>query len=321
MNPPLVSIIIPCYNAERFVAEAVQSALAQTWPRKEVIVVDDGSTDRSVERIKEFGDAVRLVTLPHAGAPAARNRGIELARGEYVKLLDADDVLFPEAVNRQLAQCQGLPAKGIPYGQVLDWKTRKPVFDKIRTTPQTTPEEMILACFTGDILITAPLYPVKALREVNGFDPDLKRSQEWDLHLRLALQGWIFFFAELPVAFYRQHDGEHRISNRVKGTFARDHRRRVSEKACALIHAHYGGNIPAATREEMYVRLHALGRAYARLGSRHEADRLFALARQYQVNTARIGRLHYRALRRVVGDYRAARMQGWLRALRGAAKV
>lgn len=321
MNPPLVSIIIPCYNAEQFVAEAIQSALAQTWPRKEVIVVDDGSTDRSVARIKEFGGAVRLETLPHAGAPTARNRGIELARGEYVKFLDADDVLFPEAVSRQMAQRDGLPAKSIPYGQVLDWKTRKPVFDKIRTSPHTAAEEMIFACFTGDVLITAPLYPVRALREVNGFDPDLQRSQEWDLHLRLALQGWTFCFAEVPVALYRQHEGEHRISNRVKGAFALDHRRKVNEKACALIRARYGQAIPLLIREEMYVRLFSVGRKYAQLGKRDEAERLFALARQHQVNTTRIGRGHYRALRRVVGDYWAARMQGWLRALRGAAKV
>src|SRR3954463_8415699 len=99
---PLVSIIIPCFNAERYVGDAIRSALAQTYDSIEVIVIDDGSTDGSLKVIKSFGDAVRIESQPNAGACAARNHGIDLARGEYVQFLDADDLLHPEKIARQM---------------------------------------------------------------------------------------------------------------------------------------------------------------------------------------------------------------------------
>ena len=90
---PLVSIVIPCYNAERYVGEAIESALDQTYPHKEVIVIDDGSTDSSLEVIRSFGNHLRWETAPNRGGSAARNRGLELARGELIQFLDADDLL------------------------------------------------------------------------------------------------------------------------------------------------------------------------------------------------------------------------------------
>ncbi len=84
----LISILIPCFKAERWIAQAIESALAQTWPEKEVIVVDDGSTDGSLEVIKSFGDRIRWETGPNRGGNAARNRLLELARGEWLQYLD-----------------------------------------------------------------------------------------------------------------------------------------------------------------------------------------------------------------------------------------
>jgi len=80
--PPLVSIIIPCYNAENWVRQSIQSALDQTWSPVEVIVIDDGSTDKSLEVIKSFGSKIIWETGPNRGANHARNRGLELAKGE-----------------------------------------------------------------------------------------------------------------------------------------------------------------------------------------------------------------------------------------------
>src|ERR1700730_16393596 len=98
----LVSILIPCYNAERWVAQAIRSALAQTWPDKEVVVVDDGSTDGSLEVIQSFGDVIRYETRPNRGGNVARNRLLELAPGEWIQYLDADDYLLPDKIERQL---------------------------------------------------------------------------------------------------------------------------------------------------------------------------------------------------------------------------
>lgn len=100
---PLVSILIPAYNAERWLAQTLQSALAQTWPRKEVIVVDDGSRDQTLSVARQFEDQnVRVVHQANAGASAARNHAFNLAQGDYIQWLDADDVLERHKIARQM---------------------------------------------------------------------------------------------------------------------------------------------------------------------------------------------------------------------------
>ena len=108
MNDPLVSIIIPCYNAEQWIAECIQSALDQTWPNKEVIVIDDGSTDASLAIAQRFAsDLVKVITQVNSGAAAARNRGLREAQGDYIQYLDADDLVSPDKIKTQvqLLQC------------------------------------------------------------------------------------------------------------------------------------------------------------------------------------------------------------------------
>ncbi|MCX6376313.1 MAG: glycosyltransferase family A protein, partial [Armatimonadetes bacterium] len=99
---PLVSILIPCYNAERWVGDAIRSALAQTYEPKEVVVVDDGSTDGSLDVLKSFGDAIRFESGPNRGACEARNRLTALSRGEWLQYLDADDYLMPDKIAKQM---------------------------------------------------------------------------------------------------------------------------------------------------------------------------------------------------------------------------
>lgn len=101
---PLVSILIPAFNAERWISQTIGSALSQTWVRKEVIVVDDGSTDRTAEIAESFGrEGVMVVRKHNEGAAATRNKAFSLSRGEYVQWLDADDLLAPDKIARQLA--------------------------------------------------------------------------------------------------------------------------------------------------------------------------------------------------------------------------
>ncbi|WP_438482691.1 glycosyltransferase family 2 protein [Oleiharenicola lentus] len=111
---PLVSIIIPCYNAERWLAQTLESALAQSWPHKEIILVDDGSTDRSLEVAQKFsGASVQIVAQKNSGASAARNHGLRLARGEFIQFLDADDLISPDKIEVQLALLETKPAETI----------------------------------------------------------------------------------------------------------------------------------------------------------------------------------------------------------------
>jgi glycosyltransferase involved in cell wall biosynthesis len=101
---PLVSILIPAYNAEKWIADTIRSAVAQTWVRKEIIIVDDGSTDGTLEVARHFeSDSVRVLTQQNQGAAAARNKAFSLSRGDYIQWLDADDLLAPDKIARQMA--------------------------------------------------------------------------------------------------------------------------------------------------------------------------------------------------------------------------
>src|SRR5713101_4578915 len=101
---PLVSILIPAYNSEEWIAHTLQSAIAQTWPRKEIIVVDDGSPDGTAEVVRRFASKeVKVVSTENQGAAVARNHALHLSQGNYIQWLDADDLLAPDKIERQLA--------------------------------------------------------------------------------------------------------------------------------------------------------------------------------------------------------------------------
>ena len=126
--PPLVSLIIPCHNAGRWLAGTLESALAQTWPATEILVINDGSTDESATVAQPFAArGVRVITQPNQGASAARNHGLRLARGEFIQFLDADDLLSPDKIARQVGLLQAKPAGSVAscaWGRfTTDWRT------------------------------------------------------------------------------------------------------------------------------------------------------------------------------------------------------
>jgi glycosyltransferase involved in cell wall biosynthesis len=100
---PLVSILIPAFNAQEWITDTLHSALAQTWEKKEIVVVDDGSTDKTLAFARQFeSDSVRVVTQENQGAAAARNKAFSLSCGDYIQWLDADDLLAPDKIERQM---------------------------------------------------------------------------------------------------------------------------------------------------------------------------------------------------------------------------
>ena len=106
MIDDLVSILTPCYNGERFIADTMESVLRQTWPHWEMIVVDDGSVDRSARIVQDYAERdgrVQLIRQQNGGAASARNAAMRLARGRYIALLDADDLWEPDFLEKQLA--------------------------------------------------------------------------------------------------------------------------------------------------------------------------------------------------------------------------
>ena len=111
---PLVSILIPAYNSEEWIADTLQSAITQTWPRKEIIVVDDGSSDRTAEVARRFASKeVAVVSTKNQGAAAARNHALRLSQGDYIQWLDADDLLAPDKIERQFAVLREVDSRRI----------------------------------------------------------------------------------------------------------------------------------------------------------------------------------------------------------------
>ena len=173
--------------------DAIRSALAQTYPDTEIIVIDDGSTDGSRGVIESFGDRVRWVVEPHRGGGAARNRGLELARGEFVQFLDADDVLDTECLARKVAMQQEHPAVCI----CCDWR-RIDLSGQVAREEPGVDGDSVEAALTERIQTASPLHRASDLLRVAGFDANLPCCQETDLHLRLACQG--VRFRRLPEA-------------------------------------------------------------------------------------------------------------------------
>ena len=104
MASPLISILIPAYNADVWIADSIRSALDQTWKRKEIIVVNDGSTDRTLAVARRFeSKSVHVVNQENQGAAATRNNALQLSQGDYIQYLDADDILAPDKIERQIA--------------------------------------------------------------------------------------------------------------------------------------------------------------------------------------------------------------------------
>jgi glycosyltransferase involved in cell wall biosynthesis len=121
MSDPLITVIIGAYNAERYLSEAIESVIGGTYRNLELIVVDDGSTDRTGEIAESYGDRVRCIRQPNGGMAASRNRGIAAANGDYLAFLDADDRFRPDKLERQLAIFDADPELDIVYGRVTEF--------------------------------------------------------------------------------------------------------------------------------------------------------------------------------------------------------
>src|SRR3989441_12309052 len=117
VEPPYVSVVIPVYNGERYLADAIQSVRDQTYQNFEVIVVDDGSTDGSAEVAQSFGEAIRYVHQANGGVCKARNTGMAVARGGYLAFLDQDDLWLPDKLATQVAYLDSHPEVGAVYCQ------------------------------------------------------------------------------------------------------------------------------------------------------------------------------------------------------------
>ncbi len=209
-----VSVVTPCYNAEDFIGDTVASVRDQEYPAVEHIVVDDGSTDGSWDVVQSFGDAVRAVRQENRGQSHARNRGAQLATGEYLMFLDADDVLAPctlSALVETLANREhaiaAAPWKRLAYdnGQWVERPSDKP--------PRPPSGDSIEGWLTHWFVPPCGLLWTRAAyKQTDGWDESLCYNEDGDLMLRALIGGIPLVFADDGMAYYRNHDGTERTS-------------------------------------------------------------------------------------------------------------
>ena len=206
---PVVSAIIPVYNRERLVARAIDSALAQEGEPVEVIVVDDGSTDGTAEVLRGYGERIQAVHQVNAGRSAARNAGLERARGEWVAFLDSDDAWDPQKVARQLRLHREDPALGLSgHG----WRIQHGDGRIDEVTPRydaaalrARPYESLMDDFA--LLPSVVMVRRDLALEVGGFDSSYNGAEDLDFALKVARQGPIATTPELLATLY-QHEGQ-----------------------------------------------------------------------------------------------------------------
>jgi hypothetical protein len=180
MANPRVSVLIPSWESAVWLGDAIESAFGQDWTDLEVVVVDDGSTDATPAVAERFTDRIRFESIPHSGANAARNRLLEMARGEWLQFLDADDILLPQKLSRQL-QAAG------PDVDVI----ASPCLNSAGEIRRGPADEDVWISFLGARLgvTSSTLFRAERVRAVGGWDPNLRSGQEQALMLALLSDG------------------------------------------------------------------------------------------------------------------------------------
>lgn len=198
---PLVTVIVPAFNASAYIEETLNSILCQTHGNCETIVIDDGSTDTTVDIVSTYGQKIRLVKQDNKGAAAARNRGAHEARGEWLAFLDADDLWAPSKLEKQLSS---LGSRGWCY---TDTEFIGGANNGLRDSHFTTKyqgnvlEQLVQGNFisTSTVLIKRDIFEA-----TGGFDESLRSIQDWEFWTRVAEQHPIAYVDE-PLTRYRVH--------------------------------------------------------------------------------------------------------------------
>lgn len=204
---PKISVVIPTYNCARYLAEAVESALHQTYTDREVLVVDDGSIDRTPFLLERYGAAIRTIRKPNGGAPSALNEGIRQARGEWIAWLSSDDAFLPEKLERQMAYAEAHPECALIYTNWLVVDGRGEKISYLVSPPFRSKAEQIRALLRGCVINgSTTLVRKEAYEQVGLFDAELLQAHDWDIWLRLA-RDYRFGHVAEPLLRYRWHGG------------------------------------------------------------------------------------------------------------------
>jgi glycosyltransferase involved in cell wall biosynthesis len=274
---PLVSFIVPAYNVSAYIVQAVSSALHQTYSNVEVVVVDDGSIDDTVQVVKktfEEDSRVRLFSQRNSGPAAARNRALAEARGEFVHFLDADEFILPDKVEKSYALFVQYPEIGVVYGHGIAVEP-----DGVTVIPMEQPPlpsgwvfcEWLTGTMSGGThgVVSSVMARRDAVLAVGGFNESIKGTEDWDCWLRLAARYPFAALDEKLVYYRRTPHGVH--ANRLNMALSR-------LKTYQLARA-YDGRAKCLNDQQydwlLASRWHVVAERYWELGRRTEARKAF----------------------------------------------
>jgi hypothetical protein len=213
--PPSVAVIIPCWNAEPWIARSIQSVLDQDYPNLSLIVVDDGSPDQSLEIVKSFGDRLTWLTGPNAGAPEARNRGEAVSDSEFVLFLDADDYIEGPLISGMVAAAVAGGADLVLGPTVIESPDGK---RSARTgCAANSPNPDLVRAWLKGAYVQAggQLWRRTFLNEIGGWDARVRRIDDMEIALRGLLAGAKVAISHPGVAVWCNHDDPRRLSRQV----------------------------------------------------------------------------------------------------------
>jgi glycosyltransferase involved in cell wall biosynthesis len=201
-HPPqggLVSCIIPVYNGAKFVRESIESVLTQSYQPVEVIVVDDGSTDDTGKVLETFGNRVRILRQENRGPSVARNRGMEMSRGEFIAFLDADDLWVPEKLRLQMEALEARPELDLCSGELRSFwiPELREEAEQFGDHPYHLQRPLLSPC---TVLARRSLF-----ERIGPFDPDLRNGEDTDWFMRMMKSGTVHDTLPLLLVHRRQH--------------------------------------------------------------------------------------------------------------------
>ncbi len=205
MIKPKVSIIIPAYNAIKYLPETVESVLKQSFTDFELLIINDGSSDNTVEWVSSISDSrVRLISQENKGLSGARNTGITSSKGEYISFLDADDIWEPTKIEKQVYKLDNDPTVGLVYTWV------KYFYEDIESVRLGDPDaegNVLKAILEANVVMCGSNAMVRrfCFEEVGKFDENLTSIEDWDMWIRIASK-YSFAVVKEALVYYRQHN-------------------------------------------------------------------------------------------------------------------
>jgi glycosyltransferase involved in cell wall biosynthesis len=236
MKPPLISCIIPVYNGEQFLREAIDSIMAQSYRSVEVIVVDDGSTDGTATVVRSYGDKINYLWQTNSGPAAARNLGMSFAKGEYIAFLDADDLWYPEKLATQMARFKACSEIELCLTHLKTFQMRKPSVSSLSDEDLVT---VITPYTLSSVLVRRSL-----IDKLGKFNEYVLLGEDTDWFTRATNQGTVIEIIPEPLVYKRLHSNNltrdfntvskyellQRVKNALDQKRCRDEKIRLSKK-------------------------------------------------------------------------------------------